>query len=101
MRPKSFVLKNKFFTLVSLIFVLWLIFLVIVTFAGERSVTFFDALGQADVSSSYSSTLPFLRYIIEPFAAISFMLEMEFSWIFLFLIFYPMFRIIFYFLQRK
>jgi hypothetical protein len=70
-------------------------------FLSERSVSFYDALGQVDVSNSYSSILPVLRYIFEPFAAVAFFLEYEFSWMFLFLIFYPIFRFIFYYTEKK
>ncbi|GAH15972.1 unnamed protein product [marine sediment metagenome] len=41
---------------------------------GTRDIVFYDALGQIDVSSEYSSVLPWLRYIIEPFAIIAFIL---------------------------
>ena len=80
------IVNNKFFTILSIGFLVWLIFL-LALLTNNRVVVFYDALNQLDVSSSYDSILPASRYFVEPFFAIAFVLGMEFSWMFLFLIF--------------
>ncbi len=101
MKFKSFIKNNKFFTSISVIFLVWFVFLVVLSIIGKRTVIFYDALGQVDVSSEYSSNLPLLRYIIEPFMAIAFILEYEFTWLILFFIIYPILRIIYLYLKKK
>ncbi|MFX1601586.1 MAG: hypothetical protein ACFFB6_13420, partial [Promethearchaeota archaeon] len=76
-------------------------FLVVLSILGQRTVIFYDALGQVDISSEFSSELPFLRYIIEPFYTIAYVLEYEFTWMYLFLIFYPILRGIYLYLKKK
>ncbi|MFW9968585.1 MAG: PHP domain-containing protein [Candidatus Odinarchaeota archaeon] len=73
----------------------------ILSIFGERRVIFYDALGQIDISTEFSSKLPFLRYFIEPFYAIAYILEMEFTWMFLFLMFYPILRGLYLYLKRR
>jgi len=97
----SFIKKNKFFTIISILFVIWSIFLIILCITGQRTVIFYDALGQADVSSDFSSNLSLSRYSVEPFYAIGYVLEYEFTWMYLFLIFYPILRGIYLFLKKK
>jgi len=101
MKIRSLIKNNKFFTIISVAFLVWLVFLVILSITGQRTVIFYDALGQVDVSSDFSSKLPLLRYITEPFAAIAFILEKEFTWMFLFLIFYPIVRGIYLYLKKR
>ncbi|MFX1571661.1 MAG: PHP domain-containing protein [Promethearchaeota archaeon] len=101
MNFKPFIKNNKFFLIVSAIFLTWLVFFIILAIIGERIVIFYDALGQVDVSSEYSSNLPLLRYIIEPFMALAFILEYEFTWLILFFIFYPILRILYLYLKKK
>ncbi|MFX0029099.1 MAG: PHP domain-containing protein [Candidatus Hermodarchaeota archaeon] len=72
----------------------------ILTITSERTVIFYDALGEIDVSSNYSSTYPLLRYFIEPLYAIGYILEYKFTWMFLFLIFYPILRGIYLILKK-
>jgi len=101
MNIRSLVKKNKVFTIFSINFLLWVVFLVILSIISERSVIFYDALGQVDVSSEFSSQLPLLRYVIEPFYVIAYILEYEFTWVYLFLIFYPILRIIYLYLKKR
>ncbi|UCD01422.1 MAG: hypothetical protein JSV23_11190 [Promethearchaeota archaeon] len=101
MKIRSLIKNNKFFTIFSVAFLIWLIFLVILSIIGQKTVIFYDALGQLDVSSDFSSKLPLMRYIIEPFAAIAFIFEKEFRWMFIFLIFYPIVRGIYLFFKKK
>jgi hypothetical protein len=53
-------------------FAAWLVFLIWTSTLSSRSVTFFDALHQVDVSAQYTSILPPERYFIEPFAGFAF-----------------------------
>jgi len=101
MKIRSLIKKNKFFTIISIVFLTWIAFLVILSIIGRRTVIFFDVLGQVDVSAQFTSKLPLLRYFVEPFMAIGVILEYEFTWMFLFLIFYPILRGIYFFLKKK
>jgi hypothetical protein len=101
MRLKSFLLKNKVFSILTLLFSIWIIVLILLAVIGPRRIVFYDALGQTDVSSEYSSVLPWFRYIIEPFAIIAFIFEYEFTWLLLLLIVYPIFRVIYVLLRKK
>jgi len=94
-------MKNKWFTSITIGFLAWLCFLMLLLFNNVRQVTFYDALGQVDVSDNYSSVLPVFRYILEPFAQIAFILEMEFTWLFVFFMLYPIIRILFIITRKK
>ena len=63
MKIRSLIKNNKFFTIISVAFLVWFVFLVVLSIIGQRTVIFYDALGQADVSSDFSSKLPLMRYI--------------------------------------
>jgi len=101
MRLKSFLSKNKVFSVLTLLFSIWIVILLVLAVIGTRTIVFYDALGQIDVSVEYSSVLPWLRYIIEPFAIIAFILEYEFTWLLLFLIIYPILRVIYVFSRKR
>jgi hypothetical protein len=101
MNIRSFLSKNKFFTFISATFLVWLFFVLILSVIGRRTVIFYDALGHVDVSSEFSSNLPILRYIVEPFMVIAMILEYEFTWMFLFLLIYPIFRGVYLLLKKK
>ncbi len=97
---KSFLLKNKVFSIISLVFSIWIVVLVFLALTSTRSIVFYDALGLIDVSSEYSSVLPWFRYIIEPFAIIAFIFEYEFTWLLLVVILYPVLRVIYVILRK-
>ena len=101
MRLKTLFYKNKIFSIGTLFFSIWIIILVLLAIFSSREVVFWNALGQSDVSSDYLSFLPFLRYIFEPFASIAFILEYRFTWLFLYLIVYPILRVIYVFLRKS
>ena len=101
MRLKSYICNNKVFSILTLIFSFWFVILILLAAIGPRTIVFYDALNQIDVSSEYFSILPFTRYIIEPFMVIATIIEYEFTWLFLFLIFYPILRVIYVFLRKK
>ncbi|MFX1569637.1 MAG: PHP domain-containing protein [Promethearchaeota archaeon] len=101
MKIRSFIRKNKFFTIISVSFLIWIVFLIILSITGQRTVIFYDTLGQEDATSEFTSKMPLLRYFVEPFMAIANILEYEFTWMFLFLIFYPILRGIYLILKKK
>ncbi len=101
MKIYSLVKNNKFFTVFSTVFLVWFIFLLILVLIGQRTVIFYDTLGQIDVSSEFISRYPVFRYILEPFAALAFLLKDEFTWMFIFLVFYPIFRGFYLILKKK
>ncbi|MBY9014282.1 MAG: hypothetical protein KGD68_01185 [Candidatus Lokiarchaeota archaeon] len=101
MRLKSYICNNKVFSLLTLLFFFWFAILILLATIGPRTIVFYDALNQIDVSSEYFSLLPFARYLIEPFMVIATTLEYEFTWLFLFLIFYPILRVIYVFLRKR
>jgi hypothetical protein len=92
--------KNKFFTVISIFFFIWFLFLTVLSIIGEKTVIFYDALNQVDLSSNFASKLPLLRYIIEPFYTVGYILEYKFTWMFLFLMFFPILRGIYLCLKR-
>jgi hypothetical protein len=101
MNIRIFLRNNKVFTIFSVIFLVWVVFLLVLSIIGQRTVIFYDALGQVNVSSEYSSSFPILRYLAEPFYAIAYVLEYEFTWMFLFLLGYPILRVVYLYLKKK
>jgi len=101
MKIYSLMKKNKFFTIISVGFLIWFLFLLILSIFSQRSVIFYDALGQTDVSIEFSSKLPLFRYLIEPLYTINYILEMEFTWMFLFLMLYPILRGLYLYIKKK
>ena len=93
--------KNKFLIIFSVLTALWIAFIVIFGVQNRRIITYFDALALNDVSSEYISEFSILRYIMEPFTAIAFIVEWEFTWALSFLILYPIVRVIYLFLKRS
>lgn len=72
---------NKFFFIVSVGFLAWMMFLTLLIFIAAPSYSFWNALfyppatGPVDVSSQYSIVIPVARYFIEPFAAVAFVVQ--------------------------
>jgi len=101
MSIKTFTKKNKLFTGVTVSFLIWILILTILAIFGSRTVIFWDALAQSDVSSDYQSVIPISRYLIEPFAGIGFNIGMGFTWIILFLLSYVVLRIVYLYARKK
>jgi len=93
--------KNKIFLIFTILTSLWISLLLILGVLNRRAITFYDALALNDVSSEYVSELPLLRYLLEPFVAVTFILEWEFTWLLSFLILYPIIRVIYLYLRKK
>ena len=92
--------KNKLVSIISAFFSIWIIFLIILSVINKREVIFYDALGQNDVSSDYTSSFPLERYFIEPFMGLAYIFGMEFLWLIAFFILYLIFRIIYLCFKR-
>ncbi len=58
----------------SIIWVLWMVFLVIMLFVSDLNPRFFDAVTQTDVSEHYNVSVPFMRYALEPVVMFVFIL---------------------------
>ncbi|MFW9773616.1 MAG: PHP domain-containing protein [Candidatus Thorarchaeota archaeon] len=101
MNLKIYIKKNKLFSILTLLFATWVIFLIILAIRNQKVVIFWENISNTDVSSDYMIILPLLRYILEPIAQLSFTLEMEFTWMFLFFISYPILRILYLVLRKK
>ncbi|NMC05822.1 MAG: PHP domain-containing protein [Candidatus Lokiarchaeota archaeon] len=82
-------------------FVAWLVFLIWTSTFSSRSVTFYDALHQVDVSTQYTSIIPPERYFLEPFAGFAFTLakQLEDSLI-LIPVVYVVIRFVFAFIEK-
>ncbi|TFG16207.1 MAG: hypothetical protein EU531_07240 [Promethearchaeota archaeon] len=100
MNYKRFLKDHRFILIISLFYGLWIIFLTVLAILNQREVIFYDALSQNDISNKYCSNYPFLRYLLEPVIAVTFILKNQFTWIFLILIIYPILRIIYFILKR-
>ncbi|NHI91466.1 MAG: PHP domain-containing protein [Candidatus Lokiarchaeota archaeon] len=72
---KVYLKNNKLFSVIIIFFIAWVTFLLIFSniYPG-RQIIFWDALFNVDASSQYTSTIPIMRYIFEPFIAITFMI---------------------------
>ncbi len=63
--------KHKALTIMTIVFFIWIGFLLIIGFISPREVFFFDALSQTDVTSSYRSVIPLERYLLEPLIGVT------------------------------
>jgi len=95
--------ENKLFSVLSIGFSFWLVFLFVLSILNLRDVVFLDGLASypaANVSSNYSSSIPLVRYLVEPFAGVAFIIGMDFYWMIAFVIFYIIYRIIYLFFKK-
>ena len=69
---KESIKNNKILTIISCIFITFIIYLLVVGLSSPRVVTFYDVYNGVDVSSDYTSLVPFLRYFIEPLVGITY-----------------------------
>ncbi len=94
----GFIKKNKLFSIFSIGFLIWITFLIILSFIAKREVIFLDAVASypgTDVSYQYSSVLPWTRYLLEPFAALSYIFVEDYEWIIGFIIVFVILRIVY------
>ena len=97
----NFIKKNKVFTFALMCFIAWIVVLSVIMITATREVTFYDVLNQKDVSSEYTSTLPLVRYLIEPFAGFTFMMGANYEVLVAFLVSVIVFRVIFNIVKQR
>ena len=95
------VTKHKELVSLTLFFIIWIIFLLVLAIFSSRKIYFFDALSQTDVTSQYQAVIPVARYFIEPLAGISFLLSNFADWILTIIVCYALIRIGYVLLQKK
>ncbi|MHA1724221.1 MAG: PHP domain-containing protein [Promethearchaeota archaeon] len=101
MRAHHKIKENTFFYLISFLFLLWLGFLLVLSFFAERVVIFHDGLRNQDVSDQFTSTLPWNRYLVEPFYGLMFSLETNFEYLIGIVIVFIVFRTVYFLLKRR
>ncbi|MFW9785968.1 MAG: hypothetical protein ACFFFB_27030, partial [Candidatus Heimdallarchaeota archaeon] len=78
--------------------------MIVLSIIGDRKVIFLNATDSypgTNVSSDYTSKISFIRYLIEPFVGIAFILGYDFEWMIAFILLYLTYRIIYLVLKRK
>ncbi|KKL88650.1 hypothetical protein LCGC14_1922600, partial [marine sediment metagenome] len=103
MTIRKFIKKNIVFSIISIGFLIWIIFLIILSLTNRRVVIFLDALDSfpgTDVSSDYSSEIPLFRYFLEPLIGAALLIGYNFEWTIPFLMIYIVFRGVFLYLNR-
>lgn len=101
MSIKNLIKKNSIAFLITIIFICWMIFLMIISVLAERNLIFFDVIAQEDVSSNYSSEMPIERYLIEPFVGIAFIMTSKtVDWILILILLYIVVRIILFIIDN-
>ena len=75
MNLKEFIHKNKVYSALLGIFLLWTLYLIILAITAHREVFFYDYLSQENVNGDYSSEVPLLRYFIEPIVGAALIIE--------------------------
>jgi hypothetical protein len=104
MSLKDFIKKNKLFSVITIAFLVWVGFLIVLSLTAVREVTFMEVLGKnegTDVSTQYSSVLSFFRYLLEPFAAISYIFVEGYEVVIAILIIIFLYRIVFLISKKR
>lgn len=95
------VLQKPFRFLMFGLFILWLVILLIAYFIPNPKIIY-DELNQINVSSQYTLEVPLLRYLIEPFTGLSFIMPYDnFDWCLLFVVFFAVSRIVIFIFEKK
>ncbi|NVM27703.1 MAG: PHP domain-containing protein [Candidatus Helarchaeota archaeon] len=75
----DFIKRNSFALIITVIFSIWMVYLIATSLSADRIVQFIDALpspnpliNPEDVSGQYASVIPVSRYFIEPFVGLTF-----------------------------
>lgn len=79
MSALDFIKRNSFALIITIIFTIWMVYLVTTSLSADRIVEFWDALSGGnpvldpiDVTGDYTSVIPLSRYLIEPFVGLTF-----------------------------
>jgi len=89
----EFFKKNIVFTLITICFGVWMLFLIIGGVFASREVIFIDVLPTSHVVSDYTSVIPLERYLLEPFIGTTFTVAEGYEIILSFLIVYAIIRV--------
>lgn len=70
----NFIKRNSLALIITVLFSIWMVYLVTTSLSVDRTVQFFDVIksGNPDVSGDYASVIPFSRYLIEPLVGLTF-----------------------------
>ncbi|MBY8985397.1 MAG: PHP domain-containing protein [Candidatus Lokiarchaeota archaeon] len=104
MSVRNFLKQNRAFSIVSTGFCAWIVFLVILSIINQRKIVFLDVLDSypgTDVSSEYNSSVPLIRYFVEPLAGIAFIFGKDFEYLIAFTIIYLIYRIVYLYLKKE
>lgn len=98
-------LKNLFHKPIQFLgltlFVSWLIILLVAYFIPNPKILY-DELNQIDVSNQYSLEIPILRYFIEPFVGLTFLMPYDnFDWVILLLFGLAIIRVLIFIVEKK
>jgi hypothetical protein len=95
------IFKKPIQLFITLLFIFWISVLLYALYLPNSRVLI-DALNQVDVSDLYPVEMLILRYIIDPFVAIAFLVEFDDTeWMLLFVLGYFAVRIFLYYIEKK
>jgi len=101
---RKFIRNNLAFSIFSIGFLIWIGFLIVLSAIAKREVVFLDGLAGVypgeDVSMDYSSIITRLRYFIEPFVGVAFIIGYDFEWAIAFTLLYLIYRITYLILKK-
>lgn len=79
MSALDFIKRNSFALIITVIFTIWMVYLITTILSADRIIQFFDALPSnnplidpQEVTGQYTSVIPVSRYFIEPFVGLTF-----------------------------
>ena len=104
MSIQKFIKKNIIFSIVSSGFIIWVVFLIVLSIISQREIVFLDALDSypgTDVSSEFSSQLPMIRYFIEPIIGIASIIGYDFEYLIAFTVLYFIYRSLYLYLKKS
>ena len=101
MSLKAKIKQNFLLFFITIVFVIWLVFLLFIGINASREVFFYDVLNDVDVSDQYISQVPFVRYFIEPICGLTFTIGVDFTWIATFILFFVILRITYVILRNQ
>lgn len=76
----DFIKRNSLFLVITVLFVIWMVYLLGVSIPAVRTINFYAIFSNGDwtdVSNQYISQVPLERYFIEPFVGLTFIFTFE------------------------
>lgn len=77
---RNFIKQNSLFLIITILFVIWMAYLLDTTLPATRTIHFYEIFNSGywvDASNVYTSQIPFERYFIEPFVGLTFIFTFE------------------------